>query len=71
MDELPNFGGLFGMLVTAHAIGRLRQDQAVEDAWAIHDAAAALEAQNSERISRLMRRRQQRRCARSATISSR
>jgi hypothetical protein len=71
MDELPGFGSVFGTLVTMHALGRLRQDQAVEDAWAMQEAAAALEAENSERLSRLLRRRQQRRCAMSRSMSSR
>ena len=71
MDELPSFTGLFGLMVTGHALGRLRQDQAIEEAWAINDEAEALEQQNAERLAQIIRRRQARRCARSATISSR
>ena len=71
MDELPSFSGLFGLMVTGQAIGRLRQDEAIERAWAIHDEAEALEAENAERLARILRRRQARKCAMSAMISSR
>ena len=71
MDELPTFTGLFGMMVVGQALGRLRQDQAIESAWAINDEAEALEQQNAERLAQIIRRRQALRCARSATISSR
>ena len=60
MDELPSFAGLFGLMVTGHALGCLRQDQAIEEAWAIHDEAEALEQQNAERLRRLIALRRQR-----------
>jgi hypothetical protein len=59
MDE-PGFLSVAVTLANMHALYRLRQDRMVEQAWALNDAAAALEAANSERLSRLMRRRQQR-----------
>jgi hypothetical protein len=71
MDELPTFTDLFGMMVVGQALGRLRQDQAIESAWAINDEAEALERDNAERLARILRRRQARKCAMSAIISSR
>ena len=71
MDELPGFVGIMGTLVTLHAYGRLRQDEAIERAWAIADEAEALEQQNAERLAQIIRRRQARRCAKSVMISSR
>ena len=59
MDE-PGFLSVAVTLANMHALYRLRQDRMVEEAWALNDAASALEAANSERLSRLMRRRQQR-----------
>jgi hypothetical protein len=60
MDELPSFSGLFGLMVTAQALGRLRQDEAIERAWEIADEAEALEQQNAERLANLIRLRRQR-----------
>jgi hypothetical protein len=61
MDELPSFTGLFGLMVAGHALGRMRQDEAIERAWAINDEAEALEAENAERLRRLIALRRQRR----------
>jgi len=60
MDELPSFSGLFGLMVTAQALGRLRQDEAIERAWEIADEAEALDQQNAERLANLIRLRRQR-----------
>ena len=69
--QQPGFTNVFATLVTMQALGRLRQDRAIEEAWAIEDEAAALDRQNAERLERLLRRRRQQRGARPQRISSR
>ena len=46
--QQPGFVNVFATLVTAQALGRLRQDRAIEEAWAIEDEAAAPPRQDSD-----------------------
>ena len=69
MDE-PGFLTVGVTLANMHTLYRLRQDRMVEEAWALNDAAATLEAANSERLSRVLARRRAQR-AKHASRSSR
>jgi hypothetical protein len=66
--QQPGFTNIFATLVTMHTLGRLRQDTAIEEAWAINESAEALEAENDERLANLIALRRQRRAgSRSST----
>ena len=69
--QQPGFTNVFATLVTMQALGRLRQDRAIEEAWAIEDEAQALDEQNAVRLARILARRRQQRGAMSAIRSSR
>jgi hypothetical protein len=69
--QQPGFTNIFATLVTMQTLGRLRQDRAIEEAWAIEHEAQALDEQNAVRLARILARRRQQRGAMSAIRSSR